>query len=187
MYLMIPDTHSYARHIGAASTAAAIIVGIVYSRGGLPNSALTAPAFIGYCGAALVISVVLALIPFPNFILRREASMLAAELEDWSILARAKLPRFVTAGWRSPEEAQLEAEYKDKFGARIVRLMKPLVAGDKIHEELRDSWLRIPAKTSMNVASTAQFAANFFQKYGGDELPISVSPPRWFDRKSLKY
>jgi hypothetical protein len=185
VYLVIPDTHPYARQIGAVSAAAAIVVGIVYSRGGLPNSALAVPAFFGYCGAALLISVVLALIPFSRISLRREASKLASELEDWSILARVQLPRFTSAAVHSKEAQRLDAEYKEKFGAKIVRLMKPLVASDKIHEDLRDTWLRVPTKTSLDLASTAHLGALFFQKYGSDELPIPISTQR-FDRTFIK-
>jgi hypothetical protein len=106
--------------------------------------------------------------------LRRDAVKITTELEDWSILARAKLPRFTSTAVHSPEAQRLDAEYKEKFGPRIVRLMKPLIAGDSIYIELRDTWLRAGSKVTLDVASSAHLASKFFEKYG-NELPIRIS------------
>lgn len=116
--------------------------------------------------------------------LRRTAAKMAIELEDWSVLARSNLPQFSTTAVHSAEAARRDAEYSEKFGPRIVQLMKPLAKRDRIHLDLRDSFLRVPPKNTLDVASTAYFASTYFARYGRDELPIPA-PRQWFSRQVL--
>jgi hypothetical protein len=165
--------------LSLAAVSFAVAVGWSPSHIRPPRLAIFVPvALIGSVGVA--ISRRLA----SNLSQKRDASRLAPELEDWSILARARLPRFTSAAWRFPEEQQLDAEYTKKFGPRIVQLMKPLIAGDSVYTELRDTWLRAGSKTTLDVASSAHLASKFFEKYG-NELPIPISK-KWVDKAFVK-
>ncbi len=113
--------------------------------------------------------------------LRRIAWKMAKELEDWSVLARSNLPQFTRTAVESAEAARRSIEYSEKFGPRIVQLMKPLVKRDRIYMDLRDSFLRVPPKNTLDVASTAWFASSYFARYGEGQLPISL-PRQWIDK-----
>jgi hypothetical protein len=183
IYLMFPESHPQSRRIGGALAAGCVIAAIIYSRG-FTIPSVSALSLAEYCVVALLVAVALTLVPFSRVVLERDASKLAIDLQDWSVLARAKLPRFATPAVLSTEAQRLDAEYKEKFGPRIVRLMKPLIAGDPIYTELRDTWLRAGSKITLDVASSAHLASKFFEKYG-NELPIPVSK-KWFAEAFVK-
>jgi hypothetical protein len=177
IYLFFPESHPQSRRIGAALAAGGVIAAIVYSRG-LSIPSISALSLAIYGVVALPISVGLALLF--RVVLKRDASRLVIDLEDWSVLARARLPQFTTSAVISPEAQRLDAEYKEKFGPRIIQLMKPLIADDSAYTELRDTWLRAGSKTTLDVASSAHLASKFFQNYGN-----RLAAPR-FDKAFVK-